>query len=405
MTTTQVNADTAVGGDAMREQVSFTPQPSNRRTLTFKRTAQHYITNNNTSSAPTVTFVNNTTPVVTDSAFPNPRYAVYDQGYVNIPYSNPNMTITTTDWDQILISARKMRYVNMGYSIKRISPCQQQVAVQASTTAITNSFTQAPVIMMVFDNDHSLASISTITTENPPAQRQTIFRQPGIANVGFALSFAGGQLPPIQTLIPINTSYTSIAANFDILIGGDFKLMSGGEQHSHMWEAGNGRWFTPTINQTANPNSVVNLQAQEILTQLVGGLEQNLATEVTFNMLNPPPMHLLRVPPLFNSGGPITLNIELWIEYTCTIELDSGRYLESRNPDSASGGIFARRRGGSTIGGDVIPFPVFQRDLMNNQLTGGFDPELGGKLHSTMTQHDPPRKHKPYDRQPPTVIE
>lgn len=369
-----VNADTTGGTDSLQNPFKrFKPDSSNHQTKHYKKVTQCYVTNNGTSSAPTVARVTNTTLAnAPRTAFPNPAYFVYDQGWYNIPFTNPLMSMNTIDVDELQLQAKKYRLKSCGFTIKRVSASQMQVGTNASTTTITNQFTQVPMVMISKDVDHDLCEQTTLASSTgEPQTWLNVYLAPGAHNLQsgviscFPTTFANGTMPAVKYALASGAApVPPTASDFDLMNGGEIEIVSAGGTYEYTWHNKNPRWmsFQTVFDVFDQSTNVVTQQAlpQNLATVLL----QNVATEVNMNQTDAPQMHLIRVPPLFNAAGPVNLNMELWIEYHFSIEVIGGRYLTGRNTTVAPSATVNQ--------GNLLPYPNFYRTLDTNAFR---DPE------------------------------
>lgn len=355
--------DTAIGINKINQQ-PIKPEIRHHRRQTYTRVCQHYVTNNNTSIAPTVTLVANVAGGTTPIQFPSADYAVFDQGFVHIPFTSTAMAMDAADWDEIQIGASRLRIVDCGFEIVRLTCSQQTVTAAAATTTVTNQFTQAPTMMLVKDEDHVLAGMATIDNAAVigPSACSTIMVKPGIANKSFPHSFAAGALPKI-TFLQVCGGGTTFdpEVSFDVLKGGHFDLLSTGETYKYHWTDPDGeRWLAPF--QMGNVNTLVDETARNVsyYPGALGGsftaaILENLATDVKRNLIPVPVNHFIRVPPLYTQLSAVVVTLELWIKYSMTIEWVPGRYLTTR---ALTGGD------GSALAGNMIPFAEHRRMML-----------------------------------------
>lgn len=359
------SAQTAIGAEIAPTKDNE-PEFRTPRRETFRRVCQHYVTNNNASSAPTVTVRANSAGVVeTPINFGSNYYADFQQGFYNIPFLNTNLAVDRANWDVIQLDGSRFRIIDCGFEIQSIQCSQQVVTASASTTQVTNQFTQAPKMMLVKDTDHTLASYGTVSDPSvvPIMDCGALHRQPGTANKSFVQSFSAGELPKVHWLIPCSAGTISLNAetSFDLLKCGDVKWLTTGHTYKYLWTNPDPmRWF-PCL-QMNNDQSLDD--EQQVLTSyasptsttsVVSAIMQNLGTDVNRNLVDIPVTHVIRVPPLVTQIEHVTITIELLIEYRMTIEWIPGRYVTSRD---ILGGVNT-----SVLPTQMIPFPEFRRTL------------------------------------------
>lgn len=362
--TEPTHVDTAIGIDKFKAE-PIKPEHRTARRQTFRRTCQHYVTNNNTSTTPTVTVVTNGTGSLPVTHFDSLYYAVFDQGFVNIPFTSTSMAMDAAEWDEIQIGASKFRIVDCGFQIARITCSQQTIQSTGATTTVSNQFTQAPTLILVKDRDHVLSGMGT--TNNPlvtaPSNCDSINIVPGIANKSFAHTFSAGLLPKVVWLqaCGLGTVFDQ-EISFDIMKGGEFDLLSTGDKYTYHWQnPDEDRWQTPFFmgNQAGlNDETVRNTDyynTSAFAASVTAALQYNLGTDVIRNLVKVPCAHFIRVPPLLSQLSPLTVTLELWIEYSMTVEWIPGRYLTTR---ALTGGD------GSALAGNMIPFAEHRRGIL-----------------------------------------
>lgn len=361
---TPVQSDTAIGIDKL-PPITIHGESRDKTVRNYTRVAQHYITNNNTSIAPTVTGpVTNAASSLQEVNFASYYYAIFDQGYVNIPFTSTSMAMDATDWDAIQMDCSSFRVKGCGFSIERITCSQQTVSSNSSTTQITNQFTQAPVIMMIKDLNHELATMGTVQdTSGTPSDLYNVIAAPGNSNKSFPHSFSAGALPKVKWLQPCSAGTTNFnpEVSFDILKGGDIKLLSTSDTYSYHWEnPDHHRWQMPMLagngdslnDETVRHTDYYLPAGSESITALI---QQNLATNVNRNLLEIPCNHFLRVPPLYTQVDAVTVSMELWIKYHMEIEYFRGNYLTTRNVTGSDA---------SCLAGNLLPLPQFRRPIL-----------------------------------------
>lgn len=357
-----VGADTAIGGQLDRSE-ELPPQERDVIRRTYKRICQHYVTNNNTSTAPTVTIRTNGLSSELPTNFGSYYYGDFDQGYYNIPYIATNMAPDASDWDEIQMSASRLRIHSCGFKIKRLTCSQQVVNSVGSTTTVTNQFTQIPTVMLVKDIDNTLATNGTIadTTAVQPSDCSTVFTTPGFANKSFPHSFAAGALPKVRWLQPSGPASTFNAeTSFDVLKGAKIKLLQTGDKYEYMWVNKQKQWMSPFLvtnddNLTDETVRNTNFYNPSGTGSVTAAILDNLSTNVKRNMTDIPMAHFIRVPPLYTQVGPVTVSMEIWIEYSMTVEYVTGRYLTTR---------YIGGTDQSALPGNFLPLPEYRRTML-----------------------------------------
>lgn len=361
-------ADTAIGGEKFPDTVIEGERLKHRRE-TYRRTCQHYVTNNNASIAPTVTVrANSDGAIQTPTAFSSDYYADIDQGWVNIPFMNSAMSMDQSDWDEIQCGAARLRFVDCGFTIERMQCMQQTVSTISSTTTVTNQFTQAPAVMLFKDDDHSISTMAT--TGNPASTALmdlgTLHAAPGIANKAFPGSFNGGLLPNVHILQPCSAGTVNMNAetSFDLQKGGHVTYLQSGNKYTYKWTNPDmHRWMSPMLvgnNEfllTDETTKQTGFYAPNLFGTFLCAIMPNLATNVNRNLVDIPHSHMMRVPPSFNPSGPIIINMEMLVTYFMTIEWIPGRYLTSR---------YLLGNDLSILPTNYLPMPNYKRILLAN---------------------------------------
>lgn len=379
----------------------------NNETYHFARTLQHYVTNNNESSQPVAASVLNTP--IPGAAFTQSAYLVYNQGWFFIPFEFKWAAMTAADMDSITSSSRAYRIKDAGFTIKRITATQTQATATGSTTTINSQYVQQPVLILFKDVEHEMYSTTAAygaggTTPSPNAYWE-VDGGPGSVSTApfvlpnsatttplsynaqssnypymtndFATSFTNGRLNQVKFQIPCATSSGAPSPNsLSLLNGGEIKVLSVGDQYSYTWRNKSPIWYP------CNPSGASGT-AQETFTNAFGIMEpykfgqlsRNIATEVVTNMIDKPHMHLVRVPPVFNTESVLVTDMELWIEYHCTVETKGGHYMYSRNRAAVNTTTMANTAFTLQNDTDAGPYPIYERGLWDNGLIRSQDPD------------------------------
>lgn len=314
------------------------------------KTIQHFIDNNNASLVPVVTAV---------TGQGGTGATKYEQGYYYIPWTELTSSTTPARAQQLVLSKR-YRVKSMGFNIKKMQACQQQISTNSATTSISTSFVQAPYILLakddagdLFESTFDQAVVNADTT-------LPIWRVPTTGQVGsgFGTSYNTHKLPLTCFILEGGNSFDPIV---DLFIDGDLTLLNSGQNYSESWTNPIKNWVSPQQTLVREPD--LGNTYQPLLTAM--SLLENTATEVTQNF-SPPRMHLLRVPPMFDTLGPMILSFELLIEYWVEYEIEMGRYF-NRLMDG----------GGNIMGTSKIPFFTNKRTINRdfNSVDGEIDPE------------------------------
>lgn len=356
--------DSAIGsGDTPPKHFEKDPRPFQRQT--FKRICQHYVTNNNASLTPTVTIETNNVPSGFDHVnFGSYYYGAFDQGYVNIPFTNTNMAMDASDWDMVQMSASRIRIVSCGFKIKDITCCQQTVSSVGSTTQVTNQFTDAPRILLIKDVDNVLAQNGTTNdpTANEPGNCNSIILAPGTAAKAFVHSMNAGLLPKVWWMQPSGVGSTFNAElSYDLLKAAEAMLIGRDDQYAYHWEnpdknrwngpmalTNNDNYYDETVRNTFYYNPTGTGSVATII-------QQNLATDVNKNLTGIPMHHFIRVPPIYTAVGPVIINMVMFVEYEMTVEWQTGSYLTTR---------YIGGTDQSALAGNILPYPEFRRTML-----------------------------------------
>lgn len=321
---TAQNVSTVGGAPQTDQSENIGAKPQHINTTHYRRTFQHYMTNNNAS----------TTPLFEQTG----GFDTYAQGWAHVDYTRMESSMTVADRDTLRISAAKYRIKEQGFRIKKCNLIQQTVTTNAVTTNITNSFVQVPTIMIFKDTHHDLFEATyqvdtVMSATSDPIWSQTTSKSNTSMTVPFAPSFANGELIYTKISLPNNAPTGDQTSNFDILWGGDIELLGTGEQFSYTWHNNKKVWFTPNMIATAAAPGTSNTFTDTMyLIDNTVQMYNEASTNLPDEDVTPPLMHLLRVPPLRDTLGAISIGVELWIEYFCTIEWIPGRYVQTLNP-------------------------------------------------------------------------
>lgn len=315
---------------------------------------QHYITNNNKSSNPTVTFD-------TDAS-------IYQQGWAHIPFTKLRAAMTQADLDTIASEARKYRIVSQGFRIVKFNVMQQQASFSTSTTQTNNSFVQAPCALIYVDDGYELFEQTfgehptglkfntPIWGQNADGSNPIGSNSQSATPADFVKIFAGFSNPPngtsgslITVQFQLPSSVQMSINNFDVMNGGKVEMLQTGQEFEYTWHN--------PVNQWINPNTGVLLTAPSVTINMIKDttpLNAQYATGIIENVWKSPVMHLIRMPPLQDALGNITISAEIWIEYHIEIEIETGRFLQSRN-------ITVNSLGPSIT--QALRYPVSEREI------------------------------------------
>lgn len=108
------NVDTAVGGGEKAQTTNIQPDRDGVQHLSYRRTYQHYLTNDNTSSTPVVVDGIGTTSGGS-GAFRSACYKVMTSGWANIPYNSMHAAMTQADLLALTHIAKSFRVVSCGF--------------------------------------------------------------------------------------------------------------------------------------------------------------------------------------------------------------------------------------------------------------------------------------------------
>lgn len=328
-------------------------QPPSHARRTFKRTMQHYITNAGNSTAPAVVAIAPPAGVTGPSSF-------YKEGWFWIPYTDTRTSMTQANRDEILLSAKRFRCVGAGFKVKRLQCMYQQVTNNASTTSITNNFVQAPALMHFRDTEHEIyenafANTATYPTNNgtrplPIWNINTLFTNSPNTTAPYANPFStmtltadgvSGTMREVMIgLDAFNFANVTVPSMLSLMHGGDIEWVPSGGEISGGWENPVSTWQTPQPDTAANGLYTTTTSFPANVIQLY----ENMATSIT-QLVAPPMMHLLRVPPLSDVVGAMIMHWELIVEYSSTWEWEGGRYVFGRSAAAT----------GATMGTTVLP--------------------------------------------------
>lgn len=386
--TSNPSMNTVGAGSGFDTSVHIGAKPDTRHRQRYHRTLQHYITNNNASSTPSVN--------VTTS---NPRIYIYREGWHYIPYSDLRCAMTQAEIDAVMFQAKRYRVVNIGYVVKSFQPIQTQVSTGTGTTSITSNYVTAPKAMLFRDTENEMFELTFVELTGTLAFNSPIMiagascnRDPA-GTTPFSKTYAGftaqansssGTLPTVQFQLQINDTTgqaQGVVDNFGLENGGDIELISANREWSYKWENPVAYWATPFRTDT-NPTNV-----PALWNPLTVPIQQNAATQVAQNVWHQPQLHLIRVPPLANELGGVTINIELIVEYFVEIEWEEGKYLFSRvssNLSSAIGVVFS-----TSTNTRFMPYPVSRREI-----TEAVEPGFPNIEQTTSSAEKPERERK-----------
>lgn len=397
---TETNVNTAVGAEKI-PALNLTPQETGPKRSTFTRMAQHFLTNNNTSTTPTVTIRTNAAGTTSEVNFASSYYADFDQGYVNIPYYSTTQAMEAADWDTILCQASKFRIAECGFKIIHLQCCQQTVTSSGSTTTVTNQFTQAPKIFMVVDDDGVLGTNGTVfnTASVVPSQCANLIVAPGTANKDMAPDFNGGLLPSIHWLQPAAPGTTASAYTaYSMLNGGNVKILTTGDTYSYKWTNADTNVWIGTHNLSNSPfledetTRQLAIYGPATPGSMTAALMYQLSTNVLRNLKHVPVGHYLRVPPCWTQLGPVIVNLDMYVEYFMTIEYMTGRYLGTRLLSGLDG---------SSLAGNFLPYPIFRRDVVALSTDNIPPPTLRGDDSRKRKRPEETAPGGPSSKQPP----
>lgn len=324
--------------------------------LKCRRTVQHFIDNNNASSAPTARAV--ASGVAGD--------IIYSQGYYHVPWTFVGSSTTFVE-QQILKTSKRYRLNAAGFKIIKAQAIIQKASVNAGTVSISNSFVQAPYLVMFKDSQHELFENTYLQTLVGPAPYLPIWQTtiPNSALGNYQTSYAAGALNLVG-FCQSGGQNGGGATNgfFDLLNGGDLTMIGSGQNYDYSWKAPVANWLCPnSIHGAGN----IDFAAAPSMVNYFGQLNENVATEVS-QLYEGPCMHLVRVPPLFDTLGAIVVGWELLVEYWADWEYEYGRYWANNSwTQSAQFAWYTNRR---TINQNF------------NDTTGVVDPEIAAAANA-----------------------
>lgn len=280
-------------------------------------------------------------------------YCTYNEGWCHINYTHMKTSMTEADIDFIRIGAKKYRIAAQGFDIKRINCIQQNVVASANTTNINASFQSAPSLLLFKDTDNDLFShtyVGSIAMSAIQAETPVWKDVNNTSNKNYTTPFANpvtdGALTNVKVSMQgvVQPQLIDQATNFTLMHGGDIEWLTAGKTASHSWTNDNPAWFSPNIGQSAL--QLGNNEFDDSMNFITNTVEmyENCATGVPHCFANPPTMCLLRVPPVCDLLGPISMIFEVQIEYWCDIEWVPGRYIQTLNNSNAAPAAIALNR-------------------------------------------------------------
>lgn len=376
MAVAQANVSTVGGAVQADKNMKIGPKPLGVQTTSFRRTLQHYITNNNASS-------NESVGVATG-------HWAFKQGWHYIPHTYLRAAMTQADEDMIKLSSKQYRIKSQGFTIKKFNVIQEAVASNASTTSVVSTFVQAPCAMVYKDDMHEMFEhtfkeqtgvaiavnpvwddIGSLATNTPNLNNPdawfatpfTLFANPANGRSGMLYT------TQFQFSAPTGNTTPPLVTNFDLMNGGNIEIIQTGSGYSYTWENPSNAWHSTAMRvlTTTVPEDDLQWTVNGLIPDTIE-MKANAATELFENVTNMPVMHLIRVPPVSGSLGTILVNCELWIEYHVEIEWTPGRYLFGRGVPSATTGD------SRSVVDTLNPYPVNARAITAQPAVN--DPEL-----------------------------
>lgn len=335
----QANVSTISAGEG-EDAPNLAPKPEPFQTLEYRRTFQHYVNNNNASGAESI---------VQGTAGTKPAVQA---GWYWLPYTQTAAAMTLADQDTLSFIAKEYAVLEQGFTIKRINCIQQTINSNASTTAITNTFVSAPVVMMYKDTDHEMFEQTYSATIGPPsAATLPIWKAGGFdPNTSWTKPFdthAAGELPLTKQTFSsasISTGYTPY--QLQLMWGGDIEMLGSGEQYHYTWKPPHLKWILPNLRSIVPGTGTTPSLTSDIATEFAS-LFIEMGVGFPSHVIDPPVMHLLRVPPLHDTLGSILIEFELWVEYYLKLAYKPGRFLSGKNAANP----------GASLVTNVLPYP------------------------------------------------
>lgn len=357
-----------------KQKSFFTPgDPQKPVTVELQRFSEHYVSNNGPATIPTAGRYANANPSQNPVNFPCPYNMVVNQGWVNIPYTNPGMAGSQDKWDAIQLNCEKFRIKGCGFEIIDIDCVQSDVAAVGTSTTVSNKFVDCPIIAMAIDEGHRLASQGTIgdtTTNIGGLGNLTV--DPGYANHSLPGSQGAGLLPAVKFIIPCTAATVALDPElaYDVFSNVPIKWLGTDSKrgddkntspHHYWWEnPDTERWMAPLeVGNDNNPLTDETAVNQDIYNPngnvaMTAAILANLATNVYRNLKDAPVAHLLRPMPKQAINAPIYLAFSIKIMYKMTVEFIPGSILTTRYIAGSEGTI---------LPGNMLPFPANRRSL------------------------------------------
>lgn len=326
--TTITNANSIGGAEVHAPKVKVGPQQTSIHVQRFSKVCQHYISNAGQSITPT--FNNAGT------------FSAYNEGWALLDYTRLDASMSSVDKDTIRLAAKKYRIIDQGFHLKRINCLQQSVNPSTSTTQVNSTYTSTPSVMMFKDVDQDLYESVFNSGEVMSDTSQPAWKAgDAIPNARYSVPFAStlkiGALAPVKIVMKGNAPNSDSPSNFTLMKGGDIEWLSAGDTHTHSWTNPHSTWFSPSIAPIGeNIGRGAPFGTSVDLIDNTIEMFSDASDCVPEGKAIPPTIVLMRVPPIRDTLGPITLLFELIVEYWCTIEWVVGRYLTTINPTTTT---------------------------------------------------------------------
>lgn len=294
-----------------------------RSTRTFRRTFQHHVNSFGSSTTETVS---------TPTGWNTRRY--FDQGWYHIPYTNTAASMTSADVDATIGVCKNYEIIEQGFSIKRINVSQITATVRPDGARLDSAFVNNPQIMVWRDTDHDLFEdcfLAPTISATPIIVWDAAGGPNSIVDGGRTYAFQRPFLPSgllsgvgnstlRECCFGFEMDALTPVGQFDILNGGKVEFLGTQGVYDYSWKPLTKRLFEKRPDGDAGlPGPIFDTTH----------LFSNKGTGVVQNDTHSPMLHCIRVPPMYDTFGPLLLNVELLIEYHLTIAFTRGRYFYS----------------------------------------------------------------------------
>lgn len=329
----------------------------------------HYV--NNIYQQPTVTlkpnFYAQTAPQI-----PSTTAIETNEGLFVIPYYNLGIAMNERKYFQLLLEASHIKVLGLGYKIRKSTMLTENIASRASTAFLENTFENSPCLMIYEDTGHlfdesvgykggATATVAAVRgfdgTHNLDTFTFNLNNLPATTERCGAVwpdTQAAGSLLNVSMFTGADPNTTAVQIGNGIPLSMEDEipssLMTENEKKSYMWVNPNPQWHSNTnhISGWANrdPRHYWPTTRDEALRQAYRGslyplntdnairggpkaVAADMATDLTAPDVtceqgaysDRPPIHYLKVQPLLGPNGPMTIVVNVWIEYMIDLEI------------------------------------------------------------------------------------